>query len=574
VIMAIQQLDLGAVYNTLAQQRALGLQEQQVGQQGALNALQMARYQRENDLADKKQSILSGLNKPDLDAAGKQSILAQAYPELLAQQLFREQDYGRSEDGTVWDKHTGKTLSTVSALDGETAPQATPQAASRPTLAPGGHGPVPMPVQREELPAPRSYSEGVKSVENTTGNPNAQNPRSTATGDGQFTEGTWLDMMSRKAPSLTQGKSREEILAMRGNPEISAKMTEEYALDNQRTLEQNGIQATPALLYSAHHFGAGAAVKFAKASPDTPLTAILSPEAIAANPHLADLTVGQARANQERRFADVAMPGQPPQQQPQQTAAAPAQAPQSGDEGFSRVRSLKALGLPDAPTGMQWVGRRRPDGSIETKVAPMPGAPDDRASKQASETFDQETKLRTEHQKLVGGFEIAQTNYATMPELAADDTGGSDIALVNAFFKTFAPLSNVQEGEFSQAAKTAGVSDRVINLLDRALTGQVLTPTQRQEMITAAGRFYNQQKSAVEGANEKYTKLAQSYPGVNAERVVINPIRDLPKYEPKPKAETAPKAETRADMPDARKADDGKWYVTDPARPGKYLEVQ
>jgi hypothetical protein len=345
-------------------------------------------------------------------------------------------------------------------------------------------------------------------------------------------------MISRKAPGLAQGKSREEILAMRGDPEISAKMTEEYALDNQRVLERNGIQATPALLYGAHHFGPGAAVKFAKASPDTMLADFLGPDAIKANPHLANMTVGEARARFDQRFSGVAMPGQQPQQQPQQTAEVPAQVPQAGDEGFSRVRNLKALGLSEAPTGMQWVGRRRPDGSIETKVAPMPGAPDDRADKRGAETFDQETKLRTEHQKLVGGFEIAQTNYATMPELAADDTGGSDIALVNAFFKTFAPLSNVQEGEFSQAAKTAGVSDRVISLLDKALTGQVLTPTQRQEMITAAGRFYNQQRTAVEGANEKYTKLAQSYPGVNAERVVISPIRDLPKVEPKPKAET------------------------------------
>jgi hypothetical protein len=569
--MAMQQLDLGAVYDTLMRKQSLGLQAQQAGQQGQMNALQMARYQREDDNAQRQQSALSKLSDPNLDEAGRRSILGTAFPELLARQAFRENEFKIGPDGTVINGNTGEIVSRPQILDGDPTQVSAPQTAPRPTLAPGGHGPVPMPAQRP-------YSDGVKSVENTTGNPAARNPRSTATGDGQFTEGTWLDIMSRKAPGLTQGKSREEILALREEPEVAAKMTDELALENQRVLEQNGVQATPALLYSAHHFGAGAAVKFAKASPDTPLTAILSPEAIKANPHLANLTVGQARANQERSFAGVGMPGQQPQQQPeqppQQTAAAPA--PQSGDEGFSRVRNLKALGLQDAPTGMQWVGRRRPDGSIETKVAPMPGAPDDRADKRGAETFDQETKLRAEHQKLVGGFEIAQTNYATMPELAADDTGGSDVALVNAFFKTFAPLSNVQEGEFSQVAKAGGVSDRVINLLDRALTGQVLTPTQRREMITAASRFYHQQRAAVEGANEKYTKLAQSYPGVNADRVVINPIRDLPKYEPKPKDETKaePKAETRADAPEARKAADGKWYVADPARPGKYLEVQ
>jgi hypothetical protein len=49
----------------------------------------------------------------------------------------------------------------------------------------------------------------------------------------------------------------------------------------------------------------------------------------------------------------------------------------------------------------------------------------------------------------------------------------------------------------------------------------------------------------------------------------------MPKYEPKPKAETEPKKEPkRQDVPEARMAADGKWYVADPARPGKYLEVQ
>jgi hypothetical protein len=536
--MAIQQLDLGAVYNTLAQKRTQDLQAQQFAQQGQMNALQMARYQRENATEERKQSALSRLISLDPnDTEGRRSALFEAAPEYAAKQeaarlfptaLTGKDRYLEGPDG-IYDLAAPGGPRLVAApqiLDGETAPVSVPQA--RPTLAPGGRGPVPMPGQS------RPYSEGVRNVENTTGNPNAKNPNSSATGDGQFIESTWLDMMSRKAPGLVQGKSREEILAMRSDPDLSAKMTEEYALDNQRIFERNGIQATPALLYGAHHFGAGAAVKFAKAPDETPMEAILGPDAIKANPQLAGVTVGQAKARLEQKFAGVAMPGQQPQQ-----AAPQQETPQSaGDEGWSRVRNLKGAGIAqEAPAGMQWVGRRRPDGSIETKVAPIPGAPDDRADKRADENFDQETKLRTEHQNLVKGFDVAQTNFATMPELAADETGGSDIALVNAFFKTFAPDSTVMEGEFASAAKAGGVPDRIVGLIDKALTGQMLTPQQRQELTTAAGRFYNQRKVSVEGANEKYTKLAKSYPGINSDRVVINPIRDLPKYEPKPKEE-------------------------------------
>jgi hypothetical protein len=88
----------------------------------------------------------------------------------------------------------------------------------------------------------------------------------------------------------------------------------------------------------------------------------------------------------------------------------------------------------------------------------------------------------------------------------------------------------------------------------------MLTPQQRQELTTAAGRFYNQRKTSVEGANEKYTKLAQSYPGINADRVVINPIRELPKYEPKPKEEK--KTEVAATPPDINGRVAGQTYQT------------
>lgn len=83
--MAIQQLDLGAVFNTLAQQRALKIQEQNAAQQGSMNALQMARYQREDDQAQRKQSALSRLSSlsPE-DTEGRRNALFEAVPEYAA----------------------------------------------------------------------------------------------------------------------------------------------------------------------------------------------------------------------------------------------------------------------------------------------------------------------------------------------------------------------------------------------------------------------------------------------------------------------------------------------------------
>ena len=367
--MAIQQLDLGAVYDTLMRKNSQDLQGQQEQRLGALNALQMARYQREDDQAQKKQSALSRLISLDPnDTEGRRSALFEAAPEYAAKaeaaRLFPNSLTGRdryietpsglydlgAQGGPALVKGTGGTGFTDINGNPVGGPEQPPV-----QVASAGNAVPPMPVGR-------AYADGVRSVENATGNPNARNPNSSATGDGQFIESTWLDMINRKAPGLAQGKSREEILAMRGDPEISAKMTEEYALDNQRIFEQNGIQATPALLYSAHHFGPDAAVKFAKASPDTPLTAILSPEAIKANPHLTNLTVGQARANQERRFSGVAMPGQ----QPQQTAEAQQQPRPTSTTPGAAVGPLLQNGKVVPGWGIDANGQRVPLGNNTT----------------------------------------------------------------------------------------------------------------------------------------------------------------------------------------------------------------
>lgn len=448
--MAIQQLDLGAVYNTLAQKRALDLQAQQIGQQGQMNALQMARYQREGDAFDRKQSALAIFNDPNAAPEARRSALGMAFPEMAAQAAYAPKNSYTYSDGMIINTTTGETKPVEGA--GYTDINGNPIGGQQPRvqLASAGNAVPPMPPQR-------TYSEGVKSVENTTGNPNAQNPRSTATGDGQFTEGTWLDMMSRKAPGLVQGKSREEILAMRGDPELSAKMTEEYALDNQRILEQNGIQATPALLYGAHHFGPGAAVKFAKASPDTPLTEILSPDAIKANPHLADLTVGQARANQERRFADVAMPG------PQQTAQqSPPQQTAPQQPGTMPARTSGAV------SPLVRNGKVVPGWGVDASGQPVPIS---------STTVNVDTKGATKEQETIGTARGKQYEGVMTRATAAQDTI-NQVRLGRALADTDAEgkeLPTVLQNKAGAAATALGLdteSPIIKSLLGRVTDGQ------------------------------------------------------------------------------------------------------
>lgn len=124
-------------------------------------------------------------------------------------------------------------------------------------------------------------------------NPNAKNPNSSALGPGQFTNSTWLDVLKRNRPDLAYGKSDADLLNLRTDPKLSQSMTNAYAAENSVALSKAGLDATPGNIYLAHFAGPGGATQILKADPNTPLRQILSPQAIQANPQIANMTAGQ-----------------------------------------------------------------------------------------------------------------------------------------------------------------------------------------------------------------------------------------------------------------------------------------
>ena len=97
--------------------------------------------------------------------------------------------------------------------------------------APGSLAPTaaaPLPTQ----PIAPNLGAKFASVENPSGDPTAKNPLSSATGDGQFIKGTWLDLIKNTRPDLAAGKSDDEILALRNDSKLSQEMTARYAANN------------------------------------------------------------------------------------------------------------------------------------------------------------------------------------------------------------------------------------------------------------------------------------------------------------------------------------------------------
>jgi predicted kinase len=112
---------------------------------------------------------------------------------------------------------------------------------------------------------------------------NAQNPNSSARGLGQFISKTWLTMIEKYRPDLMEGRTPGQILALRDDPTLNAEMTAMYTRENYAHLRDRGLPTTPGELYLAHFMGPGGAVKALTVTPDTPISSIMSADAIAAN---------------------------------------------------------------------------------------------------------------------------------------------------------------------------------------------------------------------------------------------------------------------------------------------------
>lgn len=140
----------------------------------------------------------------------------------------------------------------------------------------------------------------------SSGVANAKNPRSTATGAGQFIDSTWVSTLSRNRPDLVKGKSRQQILEMRKDPKLSGQMTEAYANENAEGLKKAGLPVTEGTIYLSHFAGLGGARSLLRANPNASAESVLGSKAANDNPKtIKGKTVGEVI-----RWADNKMGGQ------------------------------------------------------------------------------------------------------------------------------------------------------------------------------------------------------------------------------------------------------------------------
>jgi hypothetical protein len=129
---------------------------------------------------------------------------------------------------------------------------------------------------------PVAYDAAMRKAEGT-----GKNLNSSAQGDYQFTDGTFVNMFKKTFPEA-KGMSDSQILAMRGSTlpngqKVESVLGPAFTAQNVQYLQSKGLPVTGATAYLAHFLGAQGAERLLKADPNTPVSQVVSPDAIAAN---------------------------------------------------------------------------------------------------------------------------------------------------------------------------------------------------------------------------------------------------------------------------------------------------
>lgn len=127
------------------------------------------------------------------------------------------------------------------------------------------------------------------------GNASAKNPLSSATGLGQFIEGTWLRMMKQYRPDLASTMDRASLLALRNDPTLSREMVTALAREGEAYLRARGHSITAGRLYLCHFLGAEGANMVLSAQDNQLVIDVMGGGVISANPFLSGRTIAYVK---------------------------------------------------------------------------------------------------------------------------------------------------------------------------------------------------------------------------------------------------------------------------------------
>lgn len=127
-----------------------------------------------------------------------------------------------------------------------------------------------------------------------------------------------------------------------------------------------------------------------------------------------------------------------------------------------------------------------------------------------------EVKLNDKFLKDTANFTGVKEAYRRVA--AASPTPAGDLSLVFGYMKVLDPGSTVREGEQAQARNAAGVPDRIQSAYNRVLSGENLTPAQRENFRSEAKRLHDAAQIEEKKIRAGMERIVKNY-GLNPENV-------------------------------------------------------
>jgi len=160
-----------------------------------------------------------------------------------------------------------------------------------------------------------------------------------------------------------------------------------------------------------------------------------------------------------------------------------------------------------------------------------------------------ESKFRKEYSDQTKGYQEVKSAYGRV--LASEDNAVGDLSLIFGYMKMLDPGSVVREGEFATAQNAAGVPERIQNIYNQVVSGQRLSPSQRQSFKGQAGKLYSTAQTQEAQVRQGIERIAKGY-GLNTANIFYTPTEVAPTAPAPTPAAPAPGAPVSVTAPNGQ----------------------
>lgn len=156
------------------------------------------------------------------------------------------------------------------------------------------------------------------------------------------------------------------------------------------------------------------------------------------------------------------------------------------------------------------------------QIASVPLTPKPEDTRKNHElTFKNEKALRGEFNQATKTFSNINNAFGRIRVSAEEPSAAGDLSLIFNYMKMLDPESVVRESEFALAAAAGDYGERIQGVVNKVVSGQRLTATQRKDFVGRSRKLYNEAATIHKGRKNEFIRLAKANK-LNPENVVFN----------------------------------------------------